>query len=100
MTERYDPDKDAVNQRKHGLPLLFGDRIFEDPEHVITPTIREEDGEDRYKVIGVVEGKHYTAVIVWRDQQPRYISVRRSQSSEQRLYGARSQGHRDPGGPE
>jgi uncharacterized DUF497 family protein len=35
---RFDPAKDAINQEKHGLPLRFGDRIFEDVEHLIIPS--------------------------------------------------------------
>jgi len=31
MTDgRFDPAKDAANREKHKLPLVFGDRIFED----------------------------------------------------------------------
>lgn len=54
---RFDPAKDAINQEKHGLPLRFGDRIFEDVEHLIIPSIREIDGEERFKVVGAVDGK-------------------------------------------
>ena len=30
MESRFDPAKDAANLQKHKLPLIFGDRIFED----------------------------------------------------------------------
>jgi len=46
MEDRFDPAKDAVNQIKHQLSLAFGDRIFEDDDHLILPSIREIDGED------------------------------------------------------
>jgi hypothetical protein len=36
----YDVDKDSIKRFKHRLPLLFGKRIFDDPAHVIVPTIR------------------------------------------------------------
>ena len=91
MAERFDPEKDAKNLFKHKLSLTFGDSIFLDPLHEVTPTIREGDEEDRYKVIGMVDGKLYTAVFVWRDDVPRYISVRRSNGTETRRY-------RNPGG--
>jgi uncharacterized DUF497 family protein len=87
MEKRFDPAKDAINQERHGLPLIFGDRIFaEDDAHIIVPTFRDEDGEERFKVIGLVEGKFYTAVFTWRGDLPRYISVRRSNTSEERAY--------------
>jgi putative transcriptional regulator len=49
MDSRFDPEKDVANQRKHNLPLAFGDRIFDDANHVIIPSIREQDGEERFK---------------------------------------------------
>lgn len=52
----------------------------------MVPTIREGDEEDRYKVIGLVNGKLYTGVFVWRNDVPRFISVRRSNGSETRRY--------------
>ncbi|MET3595110.1 uncharacterized DUF497 family protein [Mesorhizobium shonense] len=45
--DRFDPAKDAANREKHKLPLAFGDRIFEDDNHLIIPSIRETDGEER-----------------------------------------------------
>lgn len=90
MENRFDPPKDAANRRKHGLPLSFGDQIIEDPDHLIIPSIREIDGEERFKVVGMVGVKLFTGVFVWRDDLPRFISVRRSNPGEERAY-------RDPG---
>lgn len=86
--ERFDPVKDATNRAKHQLPLVFGDRIFEDENYLIIPSIREIDGEERFKVVGIVEGKLFTGVFVWRDDLPRFISVRRSNKGEERSYRA------------
>jgi uncharacterized DUF497 family protein len=80
------PAKDAANREKHGVPLLFGDRVFEDGEHLILPSIRPVDGEERFKAIGLVDGRLYTAVFTWRDALPRFISVRRSNRGEERAY--------------
>ena len=86
--DRFDPAKDATNREKHKLPLVFGDRIFEDENHLIIPSIREIDGEERFKVIGVVEEKLFTGVFVWRGDLPRFMSVRRSNKGEERAYQA------------
>ncbi|MCJ8053235.1 BrnT family toxin [Shinella curvata] len=86
MTNRFDPAKDAVNREKHGLSLGFGDDLFEDENHLILPSLRPQDGEERFKVIGCVEEKLFTGVFVWRDDLPRFISVRRSNKSEERAY--------------
>lgn len=86
MSERFDPAKDLTNREKHGLSLSFGDEIFGDDDHLIIPSIREMDGEARYKVIGQVDGKIYTGVFVWRGDVPRFMSVRRSNHGEERAY--------------
>jgi uncharacterized DUF497 family protein len=84
--DRFDPVKDATNREKHGLPLAFGDRIFEDGDHLIIPSIREVDGEERFKAVGIVEEKLFTGIFVWRGDLPRFISVRRSNRGEERAY--------------
>lgn len=80
MAERFDPEKNQINTAKHGVPLAFGDRISDDLDHLVVPSIRERDGEDRFKVIGRVDEKLFTGVFVWRGQKPRFISVRAKQS--------------------
>ena len=94
MDIEFDADKDEINRFKHRLPLAFGSRVFDDPLLIITPTIRIGDEEDRFKAIGIVDGKCYTAVHVWRGDMARMISVRRSNASERRDYDS------DPGGSE
>jgi uncharacterized DUF497 family protein len=54
--------------------------------HLIIPSIREIDGEERFKVVGVVGERLFTGVFVWRDNLPRFISVRRSSKGEERAY--------------
>jgi hypothetical protein len=82
----YDPDKDAANRAKHGVSLALGARVFDDEDFVVVPTFRDEDGEERFRAIGLVEGKLYTAVHVWRGETLRFLSVRRSNVGEQRTY--------------
>jgi uncharacterized DUF497 family protein len=94
MIVDFDPAKDAANWIKHGVLLAFGVRVFADPLAAILPTVRLGDEEERFKAIGLVDGKLYTAVHVWRGETVRMISVRRSNAGEQRDYD------RDPGGPE
>jgi len=42
--------------------------------------------EDRFLVIGKIEGKHWSAVITPRDGNIRIISVRRSRAEEVAIY--------------
>jgi len=86
MLAEFDPAKDAANLARHGLSLAFGTRLFDDPAHLVIPSHRLEDNEERWKVIGLVEGRLFSAVHVWRGAGIRFISVRRSNAGEERVY--------------
>lgn len=90
MQFEFDPAKDEANRFKHGLRLEFGKRVFEDPYHRLLPSFREHDGEERYKAVGLIDGKLYVAVHILRGAAIRLISVRRSNASEQRDYDRNS----------
>ena len=92
MQIEYDADKDEINRFKHRLPLAFGRRVFGDPFLTLSPTIRVGDEEERWKAVGYVDGKLYTAVHVWRGNVMRMISVRRSNANERRDYDRDSSG--------
>jgi uncharacterized DUF497 family protein len=82
----FDPAKDAANRNKHGVPLSFGEAVFSDGLRLIIPSFREIDGEERFKVIGLVDGRLWTAVYVMRGAALRFISVRKSNGTEAREY--------------
>ena len=91
MDCEFDIEKDAANLGKHGVSLefgapVFGAPVFDDPDHISLASIRPIDGEDRYKVIGMVNSLIWTAVHVYRGERVRFISVRRSNTGEQRAY--------------
>ena len=86
MIADFDPGKDAINQAKHGVPLAFGLRVFEDAARVVLPSFRPIDGEDRYKAVGMVEGRLWTTVFVEPGEAVRLISVRKSNAGEQGNY--------------
>lgn len=86
MNIEFDPVKNAANIARHGLSLTFGEKVFSDANHIILPSIRPIDGEDRFKVVGMVDGSLYTAVHVHRGAAVRFISVRRSNDGEERIY--------------
>jgi uncharacterized protein len=82
----FDPAKDAANRAKHGVSLSHGERVFDDPELILIPSMRVEDGEERYKAVGLRGGQLWTVVHVYRGDTIRLISVRRSNRGEQREY--------------
>lgn len=86
MDIEFDLAKDAVNTAKHGVSLAFGAEIFRDADMIRVATVRVEDGERRFRAIGLVGGKLWTAVHVMRGETARMISVRRSNEGEERAY--------------
>ena len=86
MDIEFDTAKDAVNLDKHGVSLTFGAKVFDDADCLLIPSLREIDGEEQFKAVGNVEGKLWTAVHVTRGRVVRFISVRRSNDSEQSAY--------------
>jgi uncharacterized DUF497 family protein len=61
-------------------------RVFEDANCLLIPTFREEDSEDRCKVIWTVDRKFWTAVHVRHGDTMRFISVRGSTDGEEKQY--------------
>jgi uncharacterized protein len=86
MRFEFDPEKDDANRGKQWCVTLLWRAGLRGPDYLLIPTFREEDGEDRYKVIGMVDGKFWTAVHVLHGDTARFISVRRSNDGEEKQY--------------
>jgi uncharacterized protein len=80
----FDEQKSRVNSAKHGIDFVEAQGIWSDPDFVEIPA-RALD-EPRFLVIGRIEGKHWSAVITYRRETVRIISVRRSRVEEVALY--------------
>ena len=84
MVFEYDPEKSRANKKKHGIDFDEAKAIWGDPERLEIPAL--ETDELRCLVIGLIGSKHWSAVITYRDQNVRLISVRRSRHEEVKLY--------------
>jgi len=84
MGFEYDPGKSAANHIKHGINFEEAQVLWNDPARLAIPA-RDTD-EPRYLVIGMIQGKHWSAVITYRSERIRLISVRRSRPEEVQLY--------------
>ena len=85
----WDDTKAATNLAKHKVSFPFVTRVFLDPDVTVIPTIRPEDGENRYKAVGRIEGKLYVVVFVMVGATCRLISGRRANAKEDRSYDHR-----------
>lgn len=81
------PWKADSNELKHGVTFGFAVGVFQDPLYVDVDASRDEDGEQRRKAIGMVEGKLYSIVYTNRGPAIWIISARRTNPKEDRLYG-------------
>jgi uncharacterized protein len=86
MGSKFDPDKDAANIDKHGLSLVEGEGVLNDP---LGLTVEDDSsaGESRWITVGMNAGGE-TLVVVWtdRDDGERLISVRRATAKEREDY--------------
>ena len=80
----FDKQKSEVNLAKHGIDFTQAQRLWNDPALLEIPA-RTED-EPRYLLIGKIEGKYWSAVVTYRKERIRIISVRRSRKEEVELY--------------
>ncbi len=85
MKFEYDENKSRINKAKHHINFEEAKALWQDPYAFEIPSHQCED-EDRFLVLGQIEGKHYTAIITYRAANIRIISVRRSRAKEVPLY--------------
>lgn len=81
MTIEFDPDKDAANQRKHGLSLIEVDRMDFD-----TATYAPDDcydyGEHRIRAFGLIGERLHVLIFTMRGDVMRAISLRKANPKE------------------
>lgn len=80
----YDVRKSAKNKQKHGIDFEEAKRLWDDP-YLLSLKVATID-EPRFIVIGMIDGKHWTAVVTLRKEKIRLISVRRSRKKEADVY--------------
>jgi uncharacterized DUF497 family protein len=84
MEFEFDPNKSRTNKKKQSVDFVEIQALWDDPDMPEIPA-RVTD-EPRFLVIGVMSGKHWSAVIAYRGDTTRIISARRSNRTEVELY--------------
>lgn len=80
----FDPKKSEANLKKHGIDFIDAQAIWHDAD-LIEVQAKSTD-ELRYLTVGMIGGKHWSAIITYRVAKIRIISVRRSRELEVALY--------------
>ena len=84
MILEFDPSKSKINQKKHGIDFIEAQALWEDPDVLEIPA--KTTDKQRFLVIGKIEQKHWSAVITYRGDNIRIISVRRARDEESEIY--------------
>lgn len=84
ITFEFDEAKSQANLQKHGINFIDAQALWDDSRLLEIPAKTED--EPRYLMIGLINGKHWSAVITYRGLNVRLISVRRSRTEEVALY--------------
>lgn len=80
----FDARKSRSNHKKHGIDLVEAQRLWNDPD-LIAMSAKTTD-EPRFVIVGQIEDLHWSAIITFRGDSVRIISVRRSRKEEVDLY--------------
>ncbi len=72
---QWDPDKDAENQRKHGVSFMFAQRAFLDPRRVIARDLAHSETEPRYYCFGLIGEDILTVRFTFRAEVIRIIGA-------------------------
>jgi uncharacterized protein len=83
----YDPDKSAANLAKHGIDFDQAQRLWLDTARAEARSVGRT--EERWLLVGKLQGRHWTAVYTMRGESIRIISVRRSRENEVNDYVSR-----------
>jgi uncharacterized protein len=71
----WNPEKDAENQRKHGVSFGRAQFAFADPKRVIAKDVTHSQTEDRYYCFGEVDGGVLTVRFTYRASVIRIIGA-------------------------
>lgn len=84
MEFEYDAGKSEANRSKHGIDFETAQELWQDARRVEIPAKTVD--EARFVVIGRMAGQTWSAVVTYRGERVRIISVRRSRPEEIGIY--------------
>ncbi len=84
MEFEFDARKSRSNHKTHGIDFEEAQKLWNDPDLIAVPA-RTSD-EPRILIVGKIEDLHWSAIVTYRDDRLRIISVRRSREEEVAFY--------------
>ena len=80
----FDDTKSDSNKAKHGIDFVEAQALWLDSNLIEIPVLTSD--EPRFLIIGKMLDKHWSAVVTYRSEKIRLISVRRSRIEEIEIY--------------
>jgi len=84
LSFEFDSRKSNSNLEKHGIDFVEAQLLWLDPDLLEIPAKTVD--EPRYLLIGKILDRHWSAVVTYRDEKIRIISVRRARDEEIKIY--------------
>ena len=84
MEFEFDARMSLSNKKKHGIDFVEAQALWSDSDRIEVPA-RTID-EPRYLVVGKIDNEYWSAIITYRNEITRIISVRRSRREEVEIY--------------
>ncbi len=83
-TFEFDEAKSRANKVKHGIDFREAQDLWLDVDLIGLPA--RSESEDRFLFIGMTGGRHWSAIVTYREETVRLISVRRARPREVQAY--------------
>lgn len=90
MDFEWDEDKSKTCYEMRGFDFAYAAFAFADPNRIVRPDDRFSYGEDRYELIGRIEGRLFVLIYTPRHDGIRIISARKANAREVKRYENRS----------
>ena len=87
MDFEFDPAKSATNKAKHGIDFVEAQAIWNDANRLEIPA--RSTTEPRSQIVGRIHQTTWAALVTYRHEKIRIISVRRARKNEEAQYLAR-----------
>jgi len=86
MRFEWDENKSDACFTGRGFDFAYAIRAFADPDRVLHQDHRWDYGEDRYQLLGKIDGRIFVLVYTPRDNAIRIISARKANRREVQEY--------------
>ncbi len=90
MNFEWDETKSEDCFKQRGFNFAYAARAFFDPERIVRADTRRSYGEERYQLMGRIEGRLFVIVYTPRSHTTRIVSARKANQREVKHYESRN----------